>query len=81
MEAQYKRLYEITERENRRLTKIVEVQKDMIEGLTKEKEMLKAAYNALNKELEEVDPHGDWLGDSVAKLKGYHKCGLSIGKH
>jgi peptidoglycan hydrolase CwlO-like protein len=54
MEAQYKRLYEITERENRRLTKIVEVQKDMIEGLTKEKEMLKAAYNALNKELEEV---------------------------
>jgi peptidoglycan hydrolase CwlO-like protein len=54
MEAQYKRLYEITERENRRLTKIVEVQKDMIEGLTKEKEMLKAAYNALNKDLEEV---------------------------
>ena len=54
MEAQYKRLYEITERENRRLTKIVEVQKDMIEGLTEEKEMLKAAYNALNKELEEV---------------------------
>lgn len=54
MEAQYKKLYEITERENRRLTKIVEVQKDMIEGLTKEKEMLKAAYNALNKELEEV---------------------------
>lgn len=54
MEAQYKKLYEITERENRRLTKIVEAQKDMIEGLTEEKEMLKAAYNALNKELEEV---------------------------
>ena len=54
MEAQYKKLYEITERENRRLIKIVETQKDMIEGLTEEKEILKAACNALNKELEKV---------------------------
>lgn len=54
MEGQYKKLYEITERENLHLEKIVETQKHMIENLTMEKDSLKAAFDALNAKLEEV---------------------------
>lgn len=54
MEEHYKKLYEITERENRSLVKIIETQKHMIANLTREKETLKAAYKDLNRQFEKV---------------------------
>lgn len=54
MEEHYKKLYEITERENQSLTKIVETQKHMIANLTQENETLKSACVGLNAQLEKV---------------------------
>lgn len=54
MEEHYKKLYEITERENQSLTKIVETQKHMIANLTQENETLKSACAGLNAQLEKV---------------------------
>ena len=54
MEEQYKKLYEITERENQSLTELVEMQKRMIEDLTQENETLKTAFKELSEQLETV---------------------------
>jgi len=54
MEEHYKKLYEITERENQRLTIILETQKHTIANLTQENEALKSACAGLNAQLEKV---------------------------
>ena len=54
MEEHYKKLYEITERENQRLTIILETQNHTIANLTQENETLKSTCAGLNAQLEKV---------------------------
>lgn len=54
MEGHYKKLYEITERENQSLTIIIETQKHTIASLTQENETLKSTCAGLNAQLEKV---------------------------
>lgn len=74
MEEHYKKLYEITERENQSLTKIVETQKHMIANLTQENETLKSACAGLNAQLEKVvalcDEQQQLLDELIRREKG-----------
>ena len=67
------KLYEITERENQHLTKIVETQKHMIDGLVLEKDVLKTAFNELNKQLDKTmalcDQQQELLDEIMEKMK------------